>query len=133
MVSELTEQFMRSLQRFEQTGDVEPLIALFSDDTELHNQNKTEPQRGREGAEQFWRQYLFVFAHIQSRFVNVLESDGTAVLEWVAEGALRNGQPLTYRGVSILEQDNGLVRRFRTYYDSAVFLPQGMKSAGHDA
>ena len=133
MASELTERFMGALRQLEQTGDAESLIALFGDDTELQNMSKTEPRHGREGARQFWHQYISVFDHIRSRFTTVLENGGTAVLEWVAEGALRNGQPLTYRGVSVLEQRDGLVRRFRTYYDSAVFLPHAMNSSGHGA
>lgn len=76
MASELIKRFMRSLQQFKQTGDEESLIALFSDDTELHNMSKIEPQHGREGARQCWRQYMSVFAHSRSRFTNVLETTG---------------------------------------------------------
>jgi hypothetical protein len=72
MANELTEQFMHSLQHLEQTGDIESLVALFSEDTELDNLSKTEPQHGHEGARQFWRQYLSVFDHIRSRFVKGL-------------------------------------------------------------
>ncbi len=49
-------------------------------------------------------------------------------MEWTAQGALSNGRPLTYGGVSLVEHEGEQIRRFRTYYDSAVFLPQGAKS-----
>ena len=46
-----------------------------------------------------------------------------AVLEWVSEGTFPDGRPVRYPGVSVLDaQDGDLVRRFRTYYDSAPFL-----------
>jgi ketosteroid isomerase-like protein len=127
MTSEITERFMQTLQQIEATGDVEPLVAMFTEDAELINLAMTEPLQGRDGARRFWQKYLSVFQRVQSKFTNVVEGDSTAVLEWMSEGALSTGELLNYRGVSILETDNGQVRRFRTYYDSAVFLPQGAK------
>jgi ketosteroid isomerase-like protein len=127
MTSEIAERFMHTLQQIEATGDVEPLVVLFTEDAELSNLAMTEPLRGHDGARRFWQKYLSVFERIQSKFTNVVEGDRTAVLEWISEGALSTGESLNYRGVSILETDNGQVCRFRTYYDSAVFLPQGAK------
>jgi len=49
---------------------------------------------------------------------------GGAVLEWVSRGALANGEPVAYKGVTVLETDAGRICRCRTYYDSAV-LPGG--------
>lgn len=57
----------------------------------------------------------------------MVESNGSAVLEWISEGTLTSGEPLKYQGVSIIETVDGKVQRFRTYYDSAAFLPQGAK------
>jgi len=127
MTSEIAERFMETLQQIEATGDVEPLVVLFTKDAELSNLAMTEPLRGHDGARRFWQKYLSVFERIQSKFTNIVEGDRTAVLEWISEGALSTGEALNYRGVSILETDNGQVCRFRTYYDSAVFLPQGAK------
>jgi ketosteroid isomerase-like protein len=100
---------------------------LFTEDAELSNLAMTEPLRGHDGARRFWQKYLSVFERIQSKFTNVVEGDRTTVLEWISEGALSTGESLNYQGVSILETDNGHVSCFRTYYDSAVFLPQGAK------
>jgi ketosteroid isomerase-like protein len=127
MTSEIAERFMHTLQQIEATGDVEPLVVLFTEDAELSNLAMTEPLQGHDGARHFWQKYLSVFERIQSKFTNVVEGDRTTVLEWISEGALSTGESLKYRGVSILETDNGQVCRFRTYYDSAVFLPQGAK------
>jgi len=127
MTSKIAESFMKTLQQVENTGDVEPLVAMFAEDAELINLAMTEPLKGSDGARRFWQKYLSVFERIHSRFTNVVEGDRAAVLEWISEGALSSGESLNYRGVSVIEIDNDRVCRFRTYYDSAVFLPQGAK------
>jgi len=128
VTSEIAERFMHILQQIEENGDVEPLVAMFTENAELSNLAMTEPLQGRDGARRFWQKYLSVFERINSKFINVIEGDGTTVLEWISSGALSTGESINYRGVSLLETDNGQVHRFRTYYDSAVFLPQGAKN-----
>lgn len=118
---------MHTLQQIEETGDVEPLVTMFSEDAELSNLAMVEPLRGQEGARHFWQKYLSVFDLIHSKFTNVTEGGNTAVLEWVSQGALSTGASIHYRGVSVIETDSGRVHCFRTYYDSAAFLPQGAK------
>lgn len=125
--SKMASHFMQTLQQIEKTGEVEPLVDLFADDAELINLTMLEPLKGKEGAHQFWHKYLSVFDRIHSEFTNVAESNSTSVLEWVSKGTLSTSEEITYRGVSVLEFDNGQVQRFRTYYDSAAFLPQGTK------
>lgn len=124
---ETTSQFMQTLQQIEETGNAEPLVALFSDDAELINLAMLEPLRGKDGAHRFWDKYLSAFDQIHSEFTNVVEGDSASVLEWVSKGTLSTSEEIAYRGVSILEFDNGKVQRFSTYYDSAAFLPHGAK------
>lgn len=121
MASKLAEQFMRALQRFEQTDEIEPLLELFHEECEALNLGRTEPARGIREVEAFWRDYRSALRGIQSEFSHVIEDEAGAVLEWVSRGALANGEPVQYRGVSVLETDGGRVRRLRTYFDSAVF------------
>lgn len=127
MNHETAKRFMETLQHTELTGDVEPLVSMFADDAELSNLAMIDPVKGIDQIRKFWQNYLSVFDQIHSRFTHTTESSERAVLEWVSEGSLSNGEPISYRGVSVLETENGYVRRFRTYYDSAVFLPQGAK------
>lgn len=127
MVSETASRFMHTLQHIEETGDVEPIVALFSDEAELSNLAMSEPLKGRDGVRQFWQRYLSVFEQIRSQFTNVVEGDGTVVLEWLSKGTLSSSGAIDYQGVSVLEIKDGQVHRFRTYYDSAAFLPQGAK------
>jgi ketosteroid isomerase-like protein len=125
MVMPLTEQFMRALQRFEATAEVGPLLALFHDDGEALSLGRSEPARGYDEIEDFWRDYRAVFHGIRSEFTHVIEGSGGAVLEWVSRGSLANDQPVEYKGVTVLETDAGRIRRCRTYYDSAVFMSGG--------
>ena len=85
-------------------------------------------ERGTDQVEGFWRDYRAVFRSIKSEFTHVIEGKDGAVLEWVSRGQLLNGEPVEYKGVSVLETGNDRIRRFRTYYDSAVFLPGGAKT-----
>ena len=122
------ETFMQTLQQIEQSRDPEALVALFGEDSELLNLALTEPMRGTEGARRFWSNYLAAFDSIRSTFHHHLNTDRDAVMEWVSEGTMTtSGQPFNYRGVSVIEHDGGKVKKFRTYYDSAVFLPGGAK------
>ena len=122
MANQATETFMRALHGLEGSGQVDELVALFSEDCELENLAATTPVKGRDSAHQFWVNYYAAFQQIQSEFTRVIEGDQLAVLEWTARGALRDGQPIEYRGVSILEWDGDRVRNFQTYYDSAAFM-----------
>ena len=127
MASETAEKFMQTLQEIEANKNVEALVSLFTEDAELSNLASSSPLQGKDGARQFWQKYLSVFQQIHSKFTNVVESNGSTVLEWTSEGSLTSGESLRYQGVSIIETVNGKVRSFRTYYDSAAFLPQGAK------
>jgi ketosteroid isomerase-like protein len=125
MASELTRRFMEALQGAERTGDIGPLVELFSEDAELSNLGGTEPTHGKAGAVRFWRDYLGVFRRIRSEFTLVLEGDGAVALEWVSEGGLPGGHPIRYAGISVLEMHGGRIRRFRAYYDPAAFTTAG--------
>jgi ketosteroid isomerase-like protein len=129
MASEMAERFMQTLQEIEQSGDVEPMVALFAEESEASNLAHSQPHRGKEGARKFWQEYLSAFKEIHSTFHNVIEGESAFVLEWTSEGSLPSGEPIHYPGVSIVETGGGEVRRFRTYYDSAAFLPQRASSS----
>lgn len=123
----VAERFIQALAEAEETRRIDALVALFDEDAEAANLARTEPARGRDGVAEFWRQYLHAFQEIRSEFTNVLEDPNGVVLEWISRGRLANGEPVEYRGVSVLETEGDRIRRFRTYYDSAVFMPLGAK------
>jgi ketosteroid isomerase-like protein len=122
MSGDVVRRFMEALQGAERTGEVGPLVELFAEDAELSRLGVAEPDRGREGASRFWRDYLGAFAHVRSTFGLIVEGEWAAALEWTSEGTLPGGRPIGYAGVSLLEFEGGRVRRFRTYYDTAAFV-----------
>jgi hypothetical protein len=123
---DVVDEFVRQLQEFEQSRDVEPLVALFARDTELSRLDGSGVHRGREGARDFWIAYRDQFGELSSRFTGDVRADGKAALEWVAEGTIATAdggtRPIRYPGVSLLEHDDAGITRFRTVYDSGPFL-----------
>ena len=129
----LAETFMDTLQQAERTNDVGPLAALFAPDAECSSTATTTPMAGPDGVKRFWLEYLSVFKTVRSTFVHTRAGNDSAALEWTSEGTLPTGTAINYQGVSLLEFDAaGKVKRFRTYYDSAAFLPEGAKTLGRE-
>lgn len=116
----MARRFADALRRSEELRDPDDIVALFHPDAELRSLLHDQPMRGLAGARRFWQEYLATFRTLRSRFERASDSDGLAVLEWVTEGTLRSGEPVIYRGVTLLEHDGARVRSFRTYYDSAA-------------
>jgi hypothetical protein len=115
----LGERFATALQRMEQTREVEALAALFSDQATLRRIPQLHTYCGHDDVRTFWRHYVGFFAEIETTFTNLLDLGDRAVLEWCSRGRLRNGHPVAYEGVSIVEaDDDGRVICFRTYYDA---------------
>ena len=127
MPSDVADSFMKGLQEAERTRDVEPLVRLFSEDAEVESPMLHRAHRGHDGARQFWKEYLGAFGEVRSQFTDTRRGESSATLEWKSDGTLPDGKPISYRGVSLIEFDGGKVKRFRTYYDSAAFLPEGAK------
>jgi ketosteroid isomerase-like protein len=130
MGNRLTDEFTHALREFERTGDSDALVALFREDGEVVNLGRTEPARGRDEIEGFWRDYRAAFRTISTEFTHVIEGTTGSVLEWVARGARANGEPVEYRGVTVLEVEAGRIQRCRTYYDSAVSMSGGAATDG---
>lgn len=124
MASEIAEKFMDALQTIEKENEVNALVELFSDEASLKRMTH-KSYEGKGEAKKFWQEYLEPFDTISTEFFKVTEDDETVVLEWESKGKLANGHDIDYRGVSSFDTEGGEVVRFRTYYDSAAFLPEG--------
>ena len=120
MSTEQTAQrFIEALGRLEAGRDVESIVALFHEDCEVGNVVSPEKFTGRAGAREFWgAKYRDTFGEVRSTFRNVFAAGGLAALEWTTEGTGRDGAPVKYDGVSILEIEGGLIKRFRAYFDA---------------
>src|SRR5690606_28168742 len=86
-------------------------------DAELSTPTDTAPHRGTSGARTFWENYRRTFAEIDSEIRHAIETYDTAVLEWTSKGRTSNGREIRYDGVSVLEFRDGVIRRFRNYYN----------------
>ena len=110
--------FATALQTFERDDDSAAFTELFADGaTVLRFDGRGE----RTDVEQFWREYREQFTEVSTTFTSVLQGEDSAALEWVSEGTLSTGRPVSYRGATVIELDGDRVARLRTYYDSAVF------------
>jgi len=116
------QQFADALQRLEASGDLDAFLERFADDVTLLRPEPGGQEQGREGARRYWRAYLDQFSQVSSTFGRVVDAESLGELEWVSEGELATGRPISYAGVSLLEHDaDGKVVRFATYYDTSAF------------
>lgn len=118
MPDDRTERFVDALHALEEDRDLDRIASLFTDDAELISPTHASPHRGPDAARAFWDAYRRTFAEIRSEFRNIVESDGTAMLEWQSRGRTSTGGALDYAGVSVLEFDGDRIRSFRSYFDS---------------
>jgi ketosteroid isomerase-like protein len=125
MAMERAQRFVDALARLEESGDVEPLLELFSDDAQVSNVASRRTFHGRDGARDFWREYKGM---LKSTFRNMIEAGDRVALEWESSGTAHNGAAVDYEGVSIIEWDGDRISRFYAYFDPRVLgqeLSQG--------
>ena len=122
------EQFIDALGRLEADRDLAELEAIFSPDCELGNVVVPEKFHGIEGVRNFWSKYRDTFDEIRSTFRNRIVSNGHAALEWTTTVSSSQGNAVQYDGVSILEFEDGKIKRFRAYFDPSA-LGRQVKSA----
>ena len=130
MSEQVAKQFIEALGRLESDGEVDTIVSLFAEDCEVGNVVAPEKFHGREGAREFWAEkYRGTFGRVESSFRNVFAGEDCATLEWVTEGTSAEGAPVRYEGVSILETEGGLIRRFRAYFDAGSLGRQVLTEA----
>lgn len=130
MANRHADQFIEALHGLEEQGDLERMISMFSDQAELRNPTDDDPHRGRQGAQTFWDTYRRSFQEVHSDFRNVTETDDAVMLEWTSRGRLADGSPVEYDGVSVVEFQDGRIRRFRAYFDPSDLGEQITDSLG---
>ena len=129
-MTQLTEAFIDALHRLENSGNVDAIASLFSDDAELSNPLVKHDTSEADGPRRFWKSYIEAFQDIESEFVNVLENDNVAVLEWRSEGVM-DGSTVRYGGVSVIESEKGKITAFRAYFDPRKLVARG--NGGQDS
>lgn len=120
MAESVSESFIAALRGLEKNRDADTLASLFAENAEVGNVIAPEKFRGVDGARDFWTKYRDTFDTIESSFSTTIEGGGHAALEWTTQASGRDGEKITYEGVSILEIENGKIRRFHAYFDPAA-------------
>jgi ketosteroid isomerase-like protein len=111
------EQFIAALRQVEDASDTSAMGPLHTEDAEASNVTMTEPDRGRDGVVQFWTKYRESFSTVHSEFRNIVDTDDAALMEWVSTVTTAAGVETVYDGVSVLEYRDGLISRFRAYFN----------------
>ena len=130
MSRQATEAFIGALERLESERDLEGIARLFTDDCEVGNLTAPEKFHGPDGARQFWTKYRETFDDVRSTFSRIIVGEGSAALEWTTEATGRDGAPIRYDGVSLLDFDGDRVRRFRAYFNAEDLGRQIVRGAG---
>jgi ketosteroid isomerase-like protein len=120
MAMERAQRFVDALGKLEESGDLEPLVSLFSGDAQVSNVASRRVFSGLDGARQFWTEYKSMLAQVRSTFRNMIESGDRVALEWETQGTAQNGAAVSYEGVSIIEWDGDRIRRFYAYFDPGL-------------
>lgn len=130
MSEQVAQRFIEALGRLESGRELETIVGLFAPDAEVGNVVSPEKFHGTEGAREFWgAKYRDTFGEVRSAFRNVFGTADLAALEWTTEGTANDGTPVKYDGVSILEIEGGLIKRFRAYFDAGALERQLMGKA----
>lgn len=111
--------FVAALRRFEQSSDPTELAALFTEDATLMRLDG-RGERGDPTA--FWLEYRQQFHELSTTFSNVVAGPDQIALEWRSAATLTDDQPISYRGVTVLDLDGEKITGLRTYYDTAAFI-----------
>ena len=119
MSQKITENFVNALRRLEESGDIEVLVPLFAENSEIGNTAMKETLKGSEGVREFWTNYRGSFTELESRFRNRIAADLSSALEWETTGRSADGGEVRYQGVSVFEHDGEKITRFFAYFDPA--------------
>jgi steroid delta-isomerase-like uncharacterized protein len=120
---EVADSFVEALWKLEEDRDVEPLVALHTEDCEVGNVAVPRTFEGKDGLREFWTNYRKTFGEMKSEFRNVFAAEGRAALEWTTTGT-SNDHSVEYDGVSILEIEGDKVKRFMAYFDPRSLTQQ---------
>ncbi|MCD7111678.1 nuclear transport factor 2 family protein [Rhizobium sp. DKSPLA3] len=125
----LADTFIAALHRLESDRDTDTIAGLFAEDASLSSPLVSYEEGGAAAAKTFWSHYRDAFEEIVSEFRAVRETDGVAFLEWRSRGRVA-GVAFDYGGVSVLEEADGKIASFRTYFDSAR-IPRAHATDAH--
>ena len=101
-------------------GDLDAYLALWAEDTTFQSPVHAEPLRGRAAFGDLVRQ-SFAFARpVAFEFTNIAVSGDVVLAEWrIAIERREGGRRIEWWGMSVAEVQDGLIRRWREYWNPA--------------
>ena len=132
-MNKTADKFIEALEKLESENDLDTIVSLFADNSEIGNVTVTDTMSGTEGARRFWKNYRDTFDEITSTFHNKISLDGVAALEWTSKGTSKDGSEIDYDGVSILEMEEDKITRFFAYFNPGKLgheIEKGKSNAG---
>jgi steroid delta-isomerase-like uncharacterized protein len=124
------------LQEFiaaQEAKDLDRLLALHAEDAVVEEVPTGVVYEGRDAIRGYFEAFYAAFPDATMRYTTAFASDAWAAAEWTFSGTYTGqlpdlpsgeGQPLTTRGVDIIEVAGDHVRGGRVYYDLYGFLVQ---------
>lgn len=114
MAENIAKQFIDALHKLERDRDLETIVSLFSQDSDVGNVVTEDKDIS---AEKFWSSYRESFGEVESTFRNEIITGDRTALEWTTSGTSGEGHEFKYDGVSILEIEGDKITRFHAYFD----------------
>ncbi len=110
--------------------DIERVVVLYASDYEGEDVAEPAPLRGHAAVRRSAERYLRAFPDLRWSVERVLAQGETVVLVWTAQGTHKGtllhipptGRLVEVRGISVLEVDDGRVRRGTVVWDVAGLL-----------
>jgi uncharacterized protein (TIGR02246 family) len=99
-------------------GDLETYLALWAEDMTFQSPVHAEPLRGRTAFAELVRRSFEFSRPLRFDFTHVAVAGDTVLAEWVIAVERRaDGRRLEWRGMSVADVREGLIRRWREYWN----------------
>jgi steroid delta-isomerase-like uncharacterized protein len=105
--------------------DAEKVAAYFTDDAVYEDVTLGELHRGRSAIKAFAQGTFDVLPGYAIKPQSIVVGNGSAAVEWVMSGTYREtGKSFSVRGVSVMQFENGKIRRNSDYWNMTDFQRQ---------
>jgi steroid delta-isomerase-like uncharacterized protein len=113
--------------------DLDRILALHTEDSAVEDVPTGIVYEGRDAIREYLEEYFAAFPDGATRYTTAFATDAWAAAEWTFSGTYMGqlpdlppgeGQPLTLRGIDIVELAGDQVQGGRMYYDLYGFLMQ---------
>lgn len=119
----LTEQTVTEYFAAIRAMDVERCMALFALNAEQQDPVGTPPNFGHDAIRAFFTQVFSGFQQVGLTEDSVFVNGNAAAVKWTGKGVGRNGKPVTFEGVDVIDcNDEGKIVTVRAFWDAAPVM-----------